>query len=397
MPVSFASCILTIVAVSLTVPIIVFFAETLSAVLFSARQHPLSERKHRVAVITPAHNESLGISRTLNEIKAQLLSVDRLLVIADNCTDDTAKVARSAGAEVIERRDPVCQGKGYALDFGLKHLAANPPDVVIIIDADCRVSDNAIETLALVCATTRRPVQILDLMTAPEGSPINYRVAEFAWRVKNWVRPLGLRALGLPCQLMGTGMAFPYGLLRDAKLASGSLIEDVKLGLELARAGRAPLFVPSARVTSHFPYTTEGARSQRRRWEEGNIRTILGEAPQLAFTGLAMGNIGLLALALDLMVPPLSLLVLLVTGMTLATGLATLFGVSCVPFTVSSVSLAALVAAVILAWLKYGRDVLPLRSIFSVVAYVLGKLPLYRQIFSNRKESNWVRTDRGKG
>ena len=100
-------------------------------------------------------------------------------------------------------------GKGYALDFGLKHLAANPPDIVIIIDADCRVSENAIETMAQACAATGRPVQVLDLMTAPEGSPINYRVAEFAWRVKNWVRPLGLSALGLPCQLMGTGMAFP--------------------------------------------------------------------------------------------------------------------------------------------------------------------------------------------
>ena len=53
-------------------------------------------------------------------------------------------------------------------------------------------------------------MQILDLMTAPEDSPINYRVAEFAWRVNNWVRPLGLAALGLPCQLMGTGMAFPW-------------------------------------------------------------------------------------------------------------------------------------------------------------------------------------------
>ena len=76
---------------------------------------------------------------------------------------------------------------------------------------------------------------------------------------------------------------------------------------------------------------------------------------------------------------------MLVTGMTLVTGLATLFGVSCVPFTISSLSLAALVAAVTLAWLKYGRDVLPLHSIFSVVAYVLGKLPLYRQIFSSRE------------
>jgi cellulose synthase/poly-beta-1,6-N-acetylglucosamine synthase-like glycosyltransferase len=235
------------------------------------------------------------------------------------------------------------------------------------------------------------------MMTSPEDSPINYCVAEFAWRVKNWVRPLGLSALGLPCQLMGTGMAIPYALLQKAKLASGALIEDVKLGLELARAGHPPLFVPSAQVTSRFPLSAEGAASQRRRWEEGNIRMIIGEMPRLAIIALATRNLGLLALALDLMVPPLSLLMLLVTGMTVITGIAAIFGISWLPFTISSMSLAALVAAVTLAWLKYGRDVLPLRSIFSVVSYVLGKLPLYGRILSSRKESRWVRTNRGKG
>jgi cellulose synthase/poly-beta-1,6-N-acetylglucosamine synthase-like glycosyltransferase len=245
-------------------------------------------------------------------------------------------------------------------------------------------------------AASGRPIQILDLMTAPEGSPIDYRVAEFAWRVKNWVRPLGLSALGLPCQLMGTGMAFPYALLCEAKLASGALIEDVKLGLELTRAGHPPLFLPSACVTSHFPFSAEGVKTQRRRWEEGNIRMILREAPRLVAVALAKGNLSLLALALDLMVPPLSLLTLLVVGMTVVSGAAALLGASCLPFAISSASFVTLVAAVTLAWLKYGRDVLPVTAIFSVVAYVLRKLPLYRQIFSSRTASTWVRTDRGK-
>ena len=105
--------------------------------------------------------------------------------------------------------------------WGLRHLGMDPPDIVIIVDADCRLADSAIDRLAAACAVTHRPVQALDLMTAPDESPINFRVAEFAWRLKNWVRPLGLRALGLPCQLMGTGMAFPWDLIRSADLASG--------------------------------------------------------------------------------------------------------------------------------------------------------------------------------
>jgi cellulose synthase/poly-beta-1,6-N-acetylglucosamine synthase-like glycosyltransferase len=398
--VQFVPDFLTVLSVVVAFPVAILLLEVLSALFLAGSKQPHrldTLEQPRVAAVVPAHDESSGSLPTLEAIGAQLQEGDRLIVIADNCTDDTAAVAKSAGAEVIERNDPAHRGKGYALDFGLKHLAGNPPDVVIIIDADCRVSENAIETMAQACAATGRPVQILDLMTAPEGSPINTRVAEFAWRVKNLMRPLGLSAFGLPCQLMGTGMAFPYALLRDAKLASGALIEDVKLGFELARGRRPPLFVPSARVTSQFPFSTEAAKTQRRRWEEGNIRMILGEASRYAAVALATGNLGLLALALDQTVPPLSLLMMLVTGMAVITGIATLFGVSCVPFTITAASLGALVAAVTLAWLKYGRDVLPLRSIFSVVAYVLGKIPLYGRIFSSRKASSWVRTDRGKG
>ena len=147
---------------------------------------------------------------TLDDIKAQLRSGDRLLVVADNCTDDTAAVAKVAGAEVTERHDLARIGKGYALDWGLQHLSVDPPEIVIVIDADCRLATNTLDQLAMACATTRRPVQALYLMTAPDEPSINYRVAMFAFRVKNWVRPLGLRALNLPCQLMGTGMAFPW-------------------------------------------------------------------------------------------------------------------------------------------------------------------------------------------
>ena len=139
------------------------------------------------------------------------------------------------------------------MDFGLKHLSQDPPAIVIVIDADCRIAEGTIDQLAATCAATHRPVQALNLMTAPDESPINYRVAEFAWRVKNWVRPSGLNALNLPCQLMGTGMAFPWELIRSADLAHGSIVEDVKLGLDLAQAGSPPLFCPSAEVKSHFP------------------------------------------------------------------------------------------------------------------------------------------------
>jgi len=226
----------------------------------------------RVAVLIPAHNESAGIRATLDDIRAQIGSSDRLLVVADNCTDRTAVVAAAAGAEVVERHDLTRIGKGYALDHGLQHLRAEPPQIVVFVDADCRLLPGAIERLALASSVTGRPVQALYLMTSPDHGTINYRVAEFAWRARNWIRPLGLSSLGLPCRLTGAGMAFPWDVIRSVELASAEIAEDQKLGPDLTLAGHAPLFCPSAVVTSQFPTSAEGAKTQRQRWEHGPSR-----------------------------------------------------------------------------------------------------------------------------
>ena len=390
------SYILSFIACLFALPVAVLFIETLAALLFPAKLTTLPKHgeRRRVAVIVPAHNESTGILPTIKTIREQLAAGDRLIVVADNCSDDTAAVASSAGAETVERNEPAKVGKGYALDHALRHLALDPPAVVICVDADCHISEGAIDQLARTCQATRRPVQALDLMTAPAGSPINYRAAEFAWRLKNWIRPLGLRAMGLPCQLMGTGMAFTWDGIRSVSLASGALAEDMKLGLELAQMGSPPLFYPFVRVTSEFPQSTEGAKHQRNRWEEGHIRLLVARAPPLIYRSILSRNVGLLALGLDLIVPPLTLLVILVTGVVAASGVAAIFGVSVTAFYISAISLLVLALAIFFSWLSYGRDLLPLHSIPSIASYIFAKFPLYRQMFSRRVMSTWVRADR---
>ncbi len=396
---SVLSYLLLILTGLLAIPVTVFCLEIIAAITLSNRKLAVRadhSSRRRVAVLVPAHNESTGLQPTLADINSQLLPGDRLLVVADNCTDDTAIVATAGRAEVIERHDATRYGKGYALDFGIRHLGSNPPDVVIIIDADCRLAPDTIDELTKVCAATCRPVQALYLMTRPAGSQINHQVAEFAWRVKNWLRPLGLNALGMPCQLMGTGMAIPWDTVRLSDLANAWIVEDLKLGLDLAVAGHPPLFCPSARVTSQFASSVAGATVQRSRWEQGHIYTILTAVPRLVARAIAQRNWALLALTLDLAVPPLSLLVLLVVGMFLVTLLAALLRFSSLAAIIATVSLLALLLAIILAWLNCGRDVLPMRAILLVAQYVFRKIGFYCHILFSRMNAKWIRTDRKK-
>ena len=394
---AFISFLIATLAFLLAIPTTVFFIEVVAAIALAQQDYPVppgNRPRQRVAVLLPAHNESTGILPTLADITVQIRAGDRLLVVADNCTDDTAAVAAAAGAEVVDRNEPERKGKGYALACGLRHLGADPPEIVIIIDADCRVAEGVFDRLAAACAATHRPVQALDLMTAPNGSSINVKVAEFAWRVKNWVRPLGLRALGLPCQLMGTGMALPWDVISSAHLASGSIVEDLKLGLDLTVAGIPPIFCPFPGVSSDFPLTVEGTQRQRLRWEQGQIKAIVTMVPRLFFLAIVRADLNLLALALDAAVPPLSLLAMLVMVMLAVAATATLLGISSAAIFVSSASCVGLISGVFLAWLKYGRDILPRGSILLIFLYACRKIPLYSKILS--RNSEWTRTDRGR-
>jgi cellulose synthase/poly-beta-1,6-N-acetylglucosamine synthase-like glycosyltransferase len=389
--------ILAVIAGLLSIPVAVLFIEVVGA-LYPVKETPVELSKFdapkRIAVIVPAHNESVGVLPTIQDIKAQLCDGDRLIVVADNCTDDTAAVAAAAGAEVIARDDLEKIGKGYAMGWGIAHLGTDPPEFVLFIDADCRIQSDFIARLAETCHRVHRPVQAFFLMKSAENSPINHSVAEFAWILKNWVRPLGLRHFGFPVQLMGTGMIFPWDVISAAPLACGSLVEDLKLGLDLAAAGKAPYFMPFVRVTSDFPVTAKGTDSQRQRWVRGHIGMIARSVPRLLSLAIARRNPDLFALTLDLLVPPLSLLGLLIVGIFALTTLAVLFGLSSVAMVIATANLLIFTLAVALAWLKSGRDILPVPISSSTGSLILQKFSLYRLIFMRRTAAQWVRTDR---
>lgn len=342
-----------------------------------------------VAILMPAHNEALVIADSIHSIMQQLKPHDRLVVVADNCTDETAAIATACGAKVIERFNQQERGKGYALDFGLQYLKASAPSVVIIIDADCIVHEHAITLLSTACVQAQRPMQALYLMESQPNPSLKARIAAFAWLVKNKVRPLGFRALGLPCQLMGTGMAFLWSDISSVSLASGHIVEDMKLGTDLARLNKAPLFLHEAVVTSVFPPSEVATNTQRARWEHGHLSVIMNEAPKLIVGAIKNKNVQMLGMACDLLIPPLAMLTLLcltvfVLSILLANKL-TLF--------LTLVLLGCLLLAVLLAWIKFGREIISFKQLCYAPIYALVKIPLYFKFFINR-QVEWVRSKR---
>ena len=348
----------------------------------------------RIAVLVPAHNESTHVLPTIACLLAQLGPRDRLLIVADNCSDDTALLARAAGAEVIERQDTCRRGKGYALSFGVDHLRADPPDVVLVVDADCVVSEDAVATIAADCHRSGRPVQMLDLMSAPEGAELRLRVLEFAMLMKNLVRPLGSFRLGGACHLMGTGMALPWPLIAAAQLATGHVAEDMKLGVELTKAGHPPRFLVDVRVSSAFVADSGVARGQKARWEHGHLAILREELPGLIRDAIVRHDAALATLALDLMIPPVALYFLVVFA-----ALATLLvGVGLWPALRAAAGLVtagalALGLAIGLGWAVYGRQLISARELLALPFYALWKIPVYVAYFVGSR-SGWVRTRR---
>jgi len=393
----FVAGVALLLAVLSILPSAVFSFECLMAVLPSRKATPVPQHSGpppRIAVIIPAHIEEGLIRRTVLPLVAQLGPRDRVVVVADNCDDATAEIARAAGAEVVERKDSTLSGKGYALSYGFAHLAADPPDVVIVVDADCRVTSRFLQTLAALAVSTNRPIQSENLLMPPEHPTPEAMISALAFLVRSSVRARGLMRLGLPCQLGGTGMAFPWKVLLRAPATGAHLAEDMLMGVALAEIGHPPLYCPSVGVESSLPEKREAGKSQHRRWEHGHLAVLIHKVPRLIIRGLVQRNVQLVAMGLDLLVPPLTLLILLLLAtmsLTLVPGLSLNFWV---PARIATTSFIMVALGTSLAWIRFGRDLVPLRFVLAIPAYVLWKLPIYVSFALRRGQKTWERAER---
>ena len=388
------SLLLVAMVALVALPVIVLVLECLAALAPRRRQvSSASVARPRIDVLIPAHDESAVIEATLAHLQPQLGPEDRLWVVADNCSDDTAQIARRAGARVVERHHPDERGKGYALDFGLQHMRPERGDVVVIVDADCRVEPGSLEALARQAVVTGGPVQAAYRMLCPASPQPQDIVSEFAVTLKNLVRPRGTDRLRWPCLLTGSGMAFPWYVISAAHLKSGNIVEDMQLAYDLLERGYTTTFCHEAVVSAPLPRLRSAALSQRMRWEHGHLQTLFKNVPRLVWRALQWRRGAFIAAALDLSIPPLSLLVsmwLVAEVAALLTG--TIAGLWWPALVLSCVG--ALMAGVLVAVLvAFGRRGALGATLWTAPRYVLGKLPIYLRFLTHPQRA-WLRTQR---
>jgi cellulose synthase/poly-beta-1,6-N-acetylglucosamine synthase-like glycosyltransferase len=382
-------------------------AVTASAALRRRRQPaaPTPEPTHRLAVLIPAHDEERIIGSTIDSVVGQdyPAHLREVHVVADNCTDGTAEVARLNGATVHERHDPADPGKGPALGWLVAQLdrAGDPPDAVVILDADTHMAPDVLRLVDVALAEDRSAWQTYYTVRDPELSP-STAVRHAALVLRHYVRPLGRTALGASSGLFGNGMVFRWEVLAKRRF-SAHLTEDVEFQLELLLAGERVGFLPDAVVEAEMPATLEAARTQNERWELGRAQLARRYVPRLL--AKAAGHrqpyrIAHVDAALDQLVPPLSVLLAATISATAASATAAVIGghgrsrLGRAGTMLSLVSLGGFVAHV-LGGLRVAR--VP-RSVYAALLHapraVVWKVVLWLRVLLRPDRVSWTRTRR---
>jgi 1,2-diacylglycerol 3-beta-glucosyltransferase len=261
-----------------------------------------------LAVLVPAHNEASVIARCVSSLSAQMYERQyEVVVVADNCSDDTAAIARRSGSRVLVRDEPESSGKGHALRWAFERLLADPRlDAVVVVDADA-VADP--EFLALLVRRYEAGAAVVqgESLVVGDGSR-RAALREAAFLLVNRVRPAGRAALGLSSDLAGNGTLFTREVLEAHPWDAFTGAEDVEFSMKLRHAGVRTTFAGGAVVRSPVAPTTEAMESQRLRWEGGKLHVACTQVPRLIARGLHERRPALFDAALELAMPPLGLL-----------------------------------------------------------------------------------------
>lgn len=376
------SIILIILTISATIEMTVL---TLSNILIKKKKIIVNRNKISLAVIIPAHNEELNIKRCVESIKRCKKTYDyEIFVIADNCSDKTAEIAKKTGAKVLERFNDTEKGKGFALKYTFDYLEDKNYYAYIIVDADTVVENNFIEVIGDKFSSGSNAVQTTYLVNEPEQSK-KTKLMNLALMSMNAFRPLGREKLGLSVGILGNGFALSKELLKEIPYNANSIAEDLEYHIEIVRNGKRVEFTNDTKVLADFPVSDDGNASQRARWEGGRFFLQRKFSLKL-FKDILKGKIGLIEPFLELMTLPLAFQMLLLLA------LLVIGNIGIKIYALYSIGITFV--HIIFSVLFFGKlsDLLILFKVPMYIIWKIIKLPLILK--QSKKDAQWVRTKR---
>ncbi len=247
----------------------------------------LVNKNHRFMAIIPAHNEEKVVEELIKSLKAQDYPKDLydIYVIADNCTDNTAEVARKAGAIVYERFDPTKKTKGYALNWFLKQKIEEDAqyDAFCIFDADNIVDKNFIKNMNKKLCQGEEVVQGYRDIKNPTDNWITAGYAIFYWTMNRFYH-LARYNIGLSPLINGTGFMVKFDLVKPNGWDTKTLTEDIEFSLKTIIKGKKLGWATDAIVYDEQPLGFVQSWKQRSRWTVGHMQCIKEYTKPLAYS-----------------------------------------------------------------------------------------------------------------
>jgi cellulose synthase/poly-beta-1,6-N-acetylglucosamine synthase-like glycosyltransferase len=339
----------------------------------------------RMVVLVPSHNEELSIARCVASIAASAGGTEDILVVAHNCEDGTAEIARASGATVSVLEDHRLRGKGSALAHGFRIAFEDlRADAVLVIDADSTVSVNMVrgvrqrlaDASVLQCRYECRSV-----LEDPKS-----RLRALAFFCMNVVRPMGRHRLHLSSGIFGNGFAVRRELMERVPYAAHSIIEDIEFHLSVVAAGYRCEFLEEASVCAEVPTAAQGAATQSARWEGGRLRMLRFQGPSL-LRQVLRGRGSLLAPLVNLAGLPLAMeMICLVELLIFPVHLLRVYAAS---------GMAVIALHLLFAICVGPEPSANLRALVQAPFYMVSKLGMLPGIFRmTRARAMWVRTAR---
>jgi len=261
--------------------------------MFFTRKFKPAKKQHKYGIVIAARNEKYVIGNLLDSINKQdypqkLLTI---FVVADNCTDNTAEIARSKGAICYERNDPDHRTKGYALQYLFERIeedyGRDSFEGYFVFDADNLLRKNYISKMNDAFDSGSK---IITSYRNTKNFDENWIASTYAL---HWIRSIRTNhrarsVLHLATNIQGTGFLFANEIVKNGWHYT-SLTEDRALTADAVAQGYEITYQDEAEFFDEQPVSLKVALRQRLRWSKGHLQAFVESGPYL-FINIFMGK-----------------------------------------------------------------------------------------------------------